>query len=333
MTTIKDIAQRSGAGITTVSRVINNSGYVADATRARVEKAIKELGYRPNASARMMRSGRSNLIGILVPSIKVDFFARLAHRLEQALFSKDYQTLICSTAEDINHESEYINMLLAQQVDGVMVASVSSNIKAFSKLSDAGIPILALDRELEGMNATLVSSDHFGGGQLAANHLIELGHKHISVIGAPAQSEPVKQRAAGVSKACRDAGLPEPEIVLGADHRVQSCSDLALSVFEKTPRPSAIVATSDIAAIGILHATRAVGVKVPDELSVTGFDDTPLASYVFPAVTTVAQQIDEIAHEAITALLTMINTPDAKLPADVILPVSLSLRQSTAKKS
>lgn len=330
MATIKDIARLSGAGIATVSRVVNNNGYVADATRRRVEQAIAELGYRPNAGARTIRSGRSHLIGVLVPSIKVDFFARLAHRLEQALFAQGYQTLICSTAEDLKHESEYVNMLLAQQVDGVMVASVSGNVNVFSKLVDANIPILALDRQLKGIGAPLVSADHFAGGQMAAEHLIELGHTQMSVVGAPVQSQSVQERAAGAVKACRAAGLSPPEIVLGDDHRVKGCAELALEVLGRTPCPTAIIAISDIAAIGILHAARATGLSVPDELSVTGFDDTPLVAYVFPAVTTIAQPIDQIAQEAISAMLTMIRTPDAAVPDDVILPVSLSLRQSTA---
>ncbi len=329
MATIKDIARLSGAGIATVSRVVNKKGYVSDATRERVEKAIAELGYRPNAGARTIRSGRSHLIGVLVPSIKVDFFARLAHRLEQVLFAQGYQTLICSTSEDLKHETEYINMLLAQQVDGVMVASVSGNVNVFSKLVDARIPVIAIDRKLKGIGAPLVSSDHFAGGQMAAKHLIDLGHTQVSVVGAPEQAEPVQERAAGALKAFSDAGLSPPEIVLSNDHSVKGCSELALEVLGRTPRPTAIIATSDIAAIGILHAARAKSLSVPTDLSVTGFDDTPLVAYVFPSVTTVAQPIDQIAQEAIDAMLAMINSPDSSVPADVILPVSLRLRQST----
>ncbi|MEP3844202.1 MAG: LacI family DNA-binding transcriptional regulator [Paracoccaceae bacterium] len=330
MATIKDIAQRSGAGISTVSRVLNNSGYVSSATRSRVEKAIADLGYRPNASARMMRNGRSNLIGILVPSIKVDFFARLAHRLEQALFAQGYQTLICSTAEDVGHENEYVSMLLAQQVDGAVVVSVGGDGGAFSRLKDAGIPLIALDRQLDGLGVKSVRADHFAGGQLATEHLIELGHSKISIIGAPEQSEPVRLRAAGAADACKRAALEAPQIVLGTDHSVQGCAALAQKVLETMDRPSAIVATSDIAAIGTLHAARILGIAIPHELSVTGFDDTPMAAYVFPAITTVAQPIDQIAHECIAALLNMIRAPAETDQNDVILPVVLNVRQSTA---
>ncbi|MEP1539264.1 MAG: LacI family DNA-binding transcriptional regulator [Paracoccaceae bacterium] len=330
MATIKDIAQRSGAGISTVSRVLNNSGYVSSATRARVEQAIADLGYRPNAGARMMRNGRSNLIGILVPSIKVDFFARLAHRLEQALFAQGYQTLICSTAEDVRHENEYVSMLLAQQVDGAVVVSVGGDGRAFSRLKDVGIPMIALDRQLDGLGAKSVRADHFAGGQLATEHLIKLGHRKISIIGAPEQSEPVQMRTAGAVDACKRAGLKAPQTILGTDHSVQGCAALAQKVLDTVDRPSAIVATSDIAAIGALHAARILGIAIPQEVSVTGFDDTPMAAYVFPAITTVVQPIDQIAHECIAALLCMIQNPKEADQNDIILPVVLNVRQSTA---
>ncbi len=332
MATIKDIARQAGAGVSTVSRVVNNSGYVAEATRERIEKAISELGYRPNAGARMMRSGRSNLIGILVPSIKVDFFARLAHRLEQALFAQGYQSMICSTAEDPLHEAKYVDMLLAQQVDGVLIASVDGEGEVFAKLQDAGIPILALDRQLDKIGAKSVRADHYLGGLIAAQHLITLGHELISVVGAPKQSEPVILRAAGAAAACKTAGLSAPRTVLGTEHSVQGCAALGHEVLSCTPRATAIVATSDVAAIGILHAARVLGIEIPRDLSLTGFDDTPMASYVFPSLTTVAQPIDQIANEAITGLLRMIRTPEkGKTAEDVVLPVTLNVRQSTAR--
>lgn len=329
MASIKDIARLSGASISTVSRVVNTSGYVSEATRARVEKAIADLGYRPNAGARMMRSGRSHLIGLLVPSIKVDFFGRLVHRLERGLFSKGYQSIICSTAEDANHEAEYVDMLSAQQVDGVLVASVGGAAAAFAKLKEAGVPIIALDRPIEGLGAMSVRSDHFGGGEIAANHLIDLGHRDIAVLGAPAQSLPVQLRASGAAQACVARGLDAPKITLGDDHTVQSCAELAHRVLSHARRPTAIVAISDIAAIGILHAARVLGIAIPQDLSVTGFDDSPLASYVFPPLTTVAQPIDLIAQEAIFALLGMIQSPEATQAADIVVPLTLQPRQST----
>lgn len=329
MASIKDIARLSGAGISTVSRVINNSGYVSEATRKRVEQAIAELDYRPNAGARVMRSGRSNLIGLLVPSIKVDFFARLSHRLERRLFDQGYQTLICSTAEDSQHEAEYVRMLLAQQIDGLLVVPVGDQPQAFDKLRQAGVPIVALDRSLDDPAATSVRADHFAGGQLAAKHLIDLGHQRIAVLGAPAQSPPVQARAAGAVQACEAQGLPSPTVMLGPDHTVQDCAALARQLLDGADRPTGIVGTSDIAAIGIMHAARAMGIDIPSQLSVAGFDDTPLASYVFPALTTIAQPIDRIADEAIAALLEMIRAPSDAVAKDIVLPVALRQREST----
>lgn len=329
MASIKDIARLSGAAISTVSRVINNSGYVSEATRERVEKAIAELDYRPNAGARTMRSGRSNLIGLLVPSIKVDFFARLSHRLEKRLFALGYQTLICSTAEDSQHEAEYLSMLLAQQVDGVLAASVGGDEAAFAKLTDAGVPNVAIDRSLDGPKAVSVRADHFAGGQMAAEHLIELGHRKIAIVGAPGHSQSVRARVAGALAACKARGLDEPVVRLGSDHTVQSCAAQAREVFVGGARPTGIVGTSDIAAIGAMHAARALGLEIPRHLSVVGFDDTPLASYVFPALTTIAQPIDQIADAAIAALMGMIGKGGAVPDRDVVLPVALRQRESS----
>ena len=140
-------------------------------------------------------------------------------------------------------------------------------------------------------------------------------------------------RAAGTADACQRAGLDAPQTNLGKDHSVQGCAVLAQEVLDTADRPSAIVATSDIAAIGTLHAARILGIAIPQELSVTGFDDTPMAAYVFPAITTVAQPIDLIAHECIAALLSMIKAPTEADPNGVILPVALKVRQSTATAS
>jgi LacI family transcriptional regulator len=329
MVTIKDIARESGAGLSTVSRVINKSGYVSDATRQRVEKAILDLGYRPNIGARTLRSGKSKLIGILVPSIKVDFFARLAHKLEQILFAQGYQTMICSTAEDIDHEAKYIDMLLNQKVAGVMVASVGNDSKSFKKLQEANIPILALDRQLEGIDVPFVRANHFEGGKLAAEHLISLGHKIISIIGAPDKSEPVKLRIEGATEACKNAGLPSPNIILGPKHSVWACEVIANDALNTEPRPTAIIATSDIAAIGVLHAAREKNIRIPEDLSVTGFDDTPMASYVFPPITTIAQPIEDIAKIAIQNIISLIKGSNNDINNKTMLPVNLKVRKST----
>ncbi|AEF53133.1 LacI family DNA-binding transcriptional regulator [Marinomonas posidonica] len=329
MATIKDIARLSGAGASTVSRVINKSGYVSNTTRLRIEKAIIELGYTPNIGARTLRSGKSNLIGILVPSIKVDFFARLAHKLEQMLFAQGYQTMICSTAEDTKHEAKYIEMLLNQKVAGVMVASVGNESAAFTKLQNANIPVLALDRQLIGLDVPFVRADHFEGGRLAAEHLISLGHQSISIIGAPDQSEPVKLRTEGAIETCKKAGIKVPNTILGSKHSVWACESLANEALSFSPRPTAIIATSDIAAIGVLHAARELGINIPEDLSVTGFDDTPMASYVFPPITTIAQPIEEIAEVAIKTMISFIKKANIDINQKIMLPVNLKIRKST----
>jgi len=324
MTTIRDIARHSGTSISSVSRVVNDSGYVGAATRAKVEASIAALGYKPHAGARSLRSGRSRLIGMLVPTLEVDFFARLADRIERRLFDAGLQLLICSTAETVERETACVATLLAQQIDGVIVASINGGGAHFARLQRA-VPVVALDRPLSGDNVCLVRSDHATGGYQAARHLLDLGHRRVAIIGAPFYSAPVEQRVAGALQAFEEAALAAPRVVLGEHHDLAACQALAATCLEASERPTALLATSDIAGIGAIRAAQEIGLKVPDDLSVIGFDDIPAAAYVTPALTTLAQPIDALAEAVVARVL-----GDAASAGDAILPVTLVLRSTTA---
>lgn len=334
MVKIKDIAARSGSSIATVSRVINKSGYVSEAVRKRVLRAAKDLDYQPNAGARLIRSGRSGIAGILLPSLDVFFFSTLAQALEQELFRREYRALICCTAEDPEHEKTYVSMLLAQKVDGVIAASVHSQAEHFARLAKAGIPIVAVDRALPAVNAPLVSVDHREGGRMLARHLIELGHRHIGVVGGPRHTGPIFTRAEGVVEVCLERDLPKPPVFLGEDHSLASCHAQADELFAgHGDRITAVAATSDVAAIGVLHAAHSRGIPVPERLSVIGFDNVPTAAYMLPPLTTIAQPMDEIGRAAVERLIGMITgepEPDVALDA---LPLRLVRRESTMEAS
>lgn len=302
MASIRDIARRAGTSIATVSRVINGSGYVSAEMRARIEAAVCDLDYRPNAGARAMRSGSSRMVGVLLPALDVHFFGILAHTVEQALFSKGYQALICSTAESPAHEAAYVGAMLAQQVDGVILASVSSDAGGVAKLRAAGVPIVAVDRALPDVPAVAV--DHHAGGRMLARHLLALGHRTVGVVGAPAHAAPVQQRLAGITAELAAAGLAPVAVRLGPSHGFEACRALAEALLDGCS-PSALIGTTDMAAIGALHAAVARGLRVPDDLSVIGFDDLPAARYTIPQLTTVAQPVREIGQAAVDALVAL----------------------------
>ena len=326
MTKIRDIAKHAGASIATVSRVVNGSGYVSAAMRERIEAAVRELDYRPNAGARMMRSGSSRMVGVLLPALDVHFFGILAHTVEQALFLRGYQAMICSTAESPAHEADYVGAMLAQQVDGVIMAAVASDGVGVGRLIAAGVPIVAVDRALPGV--AVVAVDHHAGGRMLARHLMELGHKAIGVVGAPGHSAPVQERLAGITAELAAAGLAPVAVRLGPEHGFEACRALADALLDEV-RPTAIIGTTDMAAIGAIHAGVGRGLMVPADLSVIGFDDLPAARYTIPQLTTVVQPLRAIGPAAVARLLALIEGKQPLPPP--VLELRLIERGTTAR--
>ena len=329
-TGMRDIARHAGASVATVSRVINDSGYVSAATRARVEQAIAALQFTPNAGARAMRRGQTQMVGVVLPALDVPFFAILAHTIEQALFARGYQALICCTDESTDQESRYIGTLLAQKVDGVLAASVLTDTAQYRRIVAAGIPIVALDRELAGIASVSVMPDHHRGGQMMAQHLLDLGHRRIAVVGAPGHSPPILARLAGALQVLAAKGVTPVDVRLGPLHDFDACRALAEAVLDGPVRPTAIIGTTDVAAIGVIHAAIGRGFRVPDDLSVIGFDDLPAARFVLPALTTVAQPLRAIGLMAVEQLCLLMAGKPALVPGAGSLPLTLIRRETTA---
>lgn len=329
MASIKTIAKLAGTSVTSVSRVLNNNGYVSAEVRQKVEEAMKAANYRPSSGARVLRSGRSQLVGVLLPTLDVQFFGILAHTMEQALFDLGYQTFICSTAESGEHERRYIAMLLSQRVDGVIVASALEEFEHFAEFKAHNVPIVALDRDLNGLESEKVAVDHELGGRMMAEHLIELGHKRIAVIGAPAHSQPIRRRVAGITDALQKAGLEPVAIKLGEIHNFNEAYRLANLVLGRSERPTAIIGTTDIAAIGAIHAAHDAGLSIPGDISIIGFDDIPSAAFVLPRLTTVVQPIRDLGRSAV-ARLHRLMSGDETIADPGVPPLRLALRETTA---
>lgn len=336
-TSIRTIAKVAGTSVSSVSRVLNNSGYVSLQVRRRVEAAIKDLNYTPSKGARMLRGEASRMIGLMLPSIDVPFFGILANTIERELFERGYHTLICSSAENEEHEARYVAMLSAQRVEGVIVASVHGGNTHLKPLADSGIPIIAIDRELEGISDDAVMADHGEGGRMMAEHLIGLGHVRIAVVGAPGHSQPIRLRMNGIRAVLREHALSAAVEAIGEDHSFAGTYALAQDVLRTHRDITAIIGTTDIAAIAAIHALRDSGRTVPGDCSVIGFDDLPEATYVLPRLTTVAQPISGVALEAIRRLEERLHDNNQDLdrrPASLTrMPVELVIRESTCHVS
>ncbi len=324
---VKDVAKRSGTSLGTVSRVLNGGTSVSADARARVEKAIAELGYEPNASARQMRSGRSGLVGILLPSLDVPFFGILAQALEQALFECGYHCLICNTEENENNEKRYVSTLIGQNVDGIIAAAVVTT-QNFGRLSDHNIPIIAVDRSPDGGAENLVSVDHREGGRLMADYLLRLGHRQIGIVGAPTHSTPITQRIEGINEALSAQGVKPVSIALGDDHSFDACFALARGLLAQW-QPTALIGTTDIAAIGAIHAAHERGLRIPQDISVIGFDNLPQSAHIYPTLTTVGQPIVLLGQLAAKELLNRIDPQRFARPDLSALSLRVIERDST----
>ncbi len=329
MATIKDVASQADVSIATVSRVINGTGYVSDTLRTRVVDAMRQLGYQPNAIAQGLRRQATHSVGVLVPRINEPFFSTLVFAIERTLFAHGYRTLFCSTEENFDKENDYTNMLLSQRVDAVIYFLAHENRRAnVERLLDQGVPVVLLERSLPDLPVSQVLVSNFEGACEGARYLVELGHKHIGVISASLETIPI-DRLRGAEHALSESGVCSDVRIMGGLPDFETGHRAALSMLQGPDRPTAIFALTDSIAVGALHAADKLGLRVPEELSIMGFDDIPLVSFMIPPLTTIAQPIYQIGETAAQVLLAQLQEPDMP-PQQVVLETELIIRRSTA---
>lgn len=326
-----EVAEKAGVSVATVSRVVNGSGGVSKKLERRVRQAMDQLHYHPSTLARSFKTQQTRMIGVLIPLLDHPYYSRLARAIEQRLFANDYRAIICNSEEDEERERAYIEMLVRQRVDGVIINSSAKNTSYTLKLKDLNVPYVLIDRNLPHANGGKVFCDNSQGGFLGMQHLLELGHRRIGVVAAPESQEPIIRRLLGISEALAQYGVPEdPDRVVTGDVQLFDMGyDAAKRLLSRKPRPTAIFALTDVTAIGVLHAAAELGLKVPEDLSVVGYDDLPVASYTIPPLTTVAQPIVEMGETAVEMLFRQIESPDQ--PAEkAVLSTHFVLRGTTA---
>lgn len=333
-----DVARRAGVSVATVSYVLNSGPRgVSEDKRQRVRRAVEELQYRPNAIARSLRARRTFILGLVVPDTANPYFAQLSRAVEEAAAGRGYQVVVSNAAERPDREAAQIEALLRLQVDGLLW--VPADLRGAARQARApSIPTVLIDRALpsrgSGRAADVISSDHVAGGRLAAAHLIGLGHQRIAVLAGPEDHLHARQRLRGAREALSAAGLslPSSQVAYG-DFDYPSGAAIAArwAAQPAGSRPTAIICGNDAMAIGALSALAGAGVRVPADVSVTGYDDVPQAAYTVPPLSTVAQRAGDIAVQAVERLLSRVESPAAAArPAQTILPVRFIERKSTA---
>lgn len=328
MATIKEVARKAGVSYATVSHVINNTRFVSQDTRERVLFAMQEVNYRPNDLARSLRSGKTNTIGLIIPDSANPFFAEIGRSIEGTAFQLGYSVILCNAEQDPRREEFYVDVLTKKQIDGVIFAASGEQTGPLQYLLDKGIPLVLINRDLANINLDAVLIDDRQGGYLATHHLIELGHRRIACIAGPRTTTPSGDRVTGFQKALAEAGIPyDEELVVRGDYHPGSGYEITLRWLALPDPPTAIFCANDLMAVGALGAAARTRIRVPEELSIIGYDDIELARFCTPPLSTISQPKSKIGTLATQFLAERI--ADKTCPTRrVTLPVELILRES-----
>jgi LacI family sucrose operon transcriptional repressor len=325
MANIKDVAEKAGVTVTTVSRVMNNRGYISEKTRESVAKAMEELHYQPNELARALFRRRSNMLGLLLPSISHPFFAELTDQIESQAFKSGYKVLICNSQQDSGKEQEYLHMLKRNQVDGIIMGSHTLDVSAYASIS---MPIVAIDRFLSD-TIPYISSDNYAGGRLATELLVSKGCRHLAHISGPLRlNTPANRRCSAFVDVAKERGIPYKvlETQLNNFER-EEYEKLIHMLFDEYPDVDGIFASSDVIAACIIEVCVGMGKRIPQDIKVVGYDDIFLAAMFVPAISTIHQPIEEIARLAVEFIDRL--REGETVPMENILPVKLIERKST----
>jgi len=328
---IAEIARRASVSTATVSRTINQSGPVKAATARKVWRAVAELNYYPNSHARALVSGRSRLLGLIVSDITNPFFPELIRSFEGLATQQQYDLLLTSTDYQTSRMTMCLRRMLERKVDGVAIMTSEMDLGLIRELSRRGVPIVFMDVGQMGPRMSHVSIDYGNGVQQAVSHLVELGHKHMAFISGPLDLHSARTRRQAFLDGVRQHGLsPDRRLVREGTHTADGGHKAMASLLRLSRRPTAVVASNDWTAIGALRAIQSAGLRVPDDISLVGFDDIPLASYTNPALTTVRMSAADVGATAFQALFQLIG--GERLEGDVYqVATKLIVRESTAK--
>ena len=329
MATIKDVAERAGVTVTTVSRMLNSRVPVSEKTTRRIQQAMDELGYHPNEVARALAKKSTNIIGLIVPSAENFFFSSVIHSIEHHASGHDCKVLLCVSNLDTEKEIEYFSMLTSNKVMGIILASHTQNLEKEIDLINFDAPLISIDRVL---SHTIPSAcaDNYRGGYIGAKHLIERGCRKLVYVGSSTGfNMDANKRHVGMQDACRDHGFE----LLGSIDVVEEQfihMDYIKSVekaFELYPDLDGILTSNDVIAAAAVRCCRNMGISVPEQVKIVGYDDSTLASHCVPQLTTISQPVDDICAYAVHCITKAAS--GEVIPISATFPVSLVQRETT----
>ncbi|NEU28003.1 LacI family DNA-binding transcriptional regulator [Paenibacillus ottowii] len=337
MTTIKQVASFAGVSVATVSRVINETGYVHEDTRRKVEAAVKQLNYKPNEVARSLYKKKSRLIGLLLPDITNPYFPLLARGVEDRMQENDFRIIFGNSDEDRQKELDYMDTFVQNNVVGVISSTNDPTADCYAKLK---IPVVFLDRTSS--DSLSVYADGAHGGRLAAQAIVARGSRRITVIQGPAHIRPAQDRFRGAVEELQYSGIAY-HVVETTSFSFKDAESWAKELFSKYPDTDGVIASNDIVATAVMHEAHRLGKKIPDDVQIIGFDDIPLSSLLFPPLSTIRQPAYEMGWEAAGLLIQLIEQAQASKSSvpnlhtkvltysSIQLPVKFIERETTRK--
>jgi LacI family transcriptional regulator len=331
--TINDVAKRAGVSPVTVSRVINNVSNVSPTTREKVERAIQELNYVPSIAARSLRLKRTRTLALILPDITNTFWTTVARGVEDAAQRRDYSVFLCNTDEDEVKQRRYLDFVVGQRVDGVIIAPHDTDAQHLAQLRDRNLPTVVIDRHVEGWEVDSVLGDSLSGAMALVQHLISLGHKRIAMLSGPASASTAEDRVAGYCIALAEAGiLIEPGLIKRGEYRMTSGEEMTHQLFDEGPNPTAIFAANNAIAMGVIDALEQRGLRIPQDIALVSFDDFPNVSHLFPFLTVVTQPAYDMGINAAQLLLSRLDSEVDLQPRHVVLPTRLIVRHSCGSR-
>jgi LacI family transcriptional regulator/LacI family repressor for deo operon, udp, cdd, tsx, nupC, and nupG len=330
MAILKDVAKIAGVSTATVSRVLNDAENVKPVTRVKVQKAIKELNFKPSRVAQRLRirDGKKRIIGLVVPDIQNPFYVDVVRGVEELAYLKDYVVFVGNFAQDEEKEKMYLNIMKSESVDGLIVAPSNEKDDDVMKLVKDGLPIVCVDRGLSEIDVDVVLVDNRKGAFDAVEFLIQSGYKRIAYIGGLPQIPTTMQRKSGYEDALLKYGIPiDPELMRFGDSKHQSGKKLAEELLNLKNRPTALFTGNNLITLGALETIHNQKLKIPQDIAIIGFDDMYWAISLNPPLTAVRQPGYEIGKRAAEMLFQRVKEPDRK-PVKLILRTELIKRES-----
>ncbi|WP_138754164.1 LacI family DNA-binding transcriptional regulator [Paenibacillus sinopodophylli] len=330
--TIYDVAREAGVSIAAVSQVINGKGKISEQRRQEITQVMERLNYQPSVIASALTGKKTFTLGLLVPDISNPFFAEIARAVEDQSHHLGYSLFICSTDNKKERAERYLSLMQQKRVDGMIIGTGIANKSTLTSLMKGKVPVVVIAREANLGAKTVIIDDYCGGG-LAASHLLDQNHSRVGILAESEEVSSSRERIRGFVSKWNEAGLQMGDgmIRICGDELVQDGKVQAAELLRASNPPTALFCCNDLLAIGALKAAKELGLRVPEDISIIGFDNTILAELTDPPLTTIAQPTKEMGQLAVDALIEMLESGE-KSDHRVVLQPELVIRQSTASK-